>query len=42
MGQKVTNRISWESGLSSAAGKHHTTFRRPFVHYACSRLCCAI
>jgi len=30
----------WESGLSSR--NYLTTFSRPFVHYACLRLCSAI
>jgi len=35
MGQKVTIRFWWESGLSSASRNHLTTFCRPFDHYAC-------
>jgi len=35
-------RFWWESGLSSASRNHVTTFCRPFVHYACLRLCSAI
>jgi len=31
MGQKVTIRFWWESGLSSASRNHLTTFCRPFV-----------
>jgi len=42
MGQKVIIRFWWESGLSSASRNHPTTFSRPFVHYACLRLCSAI
>jgi len=42
MGQKVIIRFFWESGLSSASRNHHTTFCRPFVHFACLRLCSAI
>jgi len=42
MGQKVIIRFRWESGLWSASRNHLTTFCRPFVHYACSRLCSAI
>jgi len=38
MGQKVTIRFWWESGLSSASRNHLTTFCRPCVHYACLRL----
>ena len=34
--------IWWESGLSSASRNHLTKFCRPFVHYACLRLCSAI
>jgi len=41
MGQKVIIRFWWESGLSSASRSHLTTFYRPFVHYACLRLCSA-
>jgi len=41
-GQKVIIRFLWESGLSSASRNHLTTFCRPFVHYACFRLCSAI
>jgi len=33
-GQK-SNRILWESGLSSASRNHLAAFCRPFVHYAC-------
>jgi len=39
MGQEVIIRFWWESGLSSASRNHLTTFCRPFVHYACLRLC---
>jgi len=39
MGQKVIIRFWWESGLSSASRNHLTTFCRPFVNYACLRLC---
>jgi len=42
MGQKVIIRFWWESGLSSASKNHLTTFCRPFVHYACLRLCSAV
>jgi len=42
MGQKVIIRFWWESGLSSASRSHLTTFCRPFVHYACLKLCAAI
>jgi len=35
-------RFWWESGLSSASRNHLITFCRPFVHYACLRLCSAI
>jgi len=42
MGEKVIIRFRWESGLSSASRDHLTTFCRPFVHYASSRLCSAI
>jgi len=42
MGQKVIIRFLWESGLSSASGKHLTTFCRPSVHFACLRLCSTI
>jgi len=42
MGQKEIIKFSWESGLSSASRNHLTTFSRPFVHYACLRLCSAI
>jgi len=42
MGQKVIVRFWWESGLSSAFRNHLTTFCRPFVPYACLRLCSAI
>jgi len=42
MGQKVTIRIWWESGLSSASRNHLTTFCRTFVHHACLRLHSAI
>jgi len=35
MGQKVTNRFWWESGLSFASRNHLTIFCRPCVHYAC-------
>jgi len=41
-GQKVLIRFWWESGLSSASRNHLTTFCRPFVHYACLRLCSAM
>jgi len=39
MDQKVITRFWWESGLSSASRNHLTTYCRPFVHYACLRLC---
>jgi len=42
MVQKVIIRFWWESELSSAFRNHLTTFCRPFVHYACLRLCSAI
>jgi len=42
MGQKVTIRFWWESGLLSASRNHPITFCRPFAHYACLRLCSAI
>jgi len=42
MGQKVIMKFWWESGLSSASRNYLTTFCRPFVHYACLRLCSAI
>jgi len=42
MGQKVIIRFWWESGLSSAFRNHLPIFCRPFVHYACLRLCSAI
>ena len=42
MGQKAIIRFWCESGLSSASRNHLTTFCRPFVHYACLRLCSAI
>jgi len=42
MGQIVVIRFWWEAGLSSASRNHLTTFCRPFVHYACLRLCSAI
>jgi len=42
MGQKVMIRFSWESVLSSASRNHLITSCRPFVHYACLRLCSAI
>jgi len=42
MGQKVIIRFWWESGLSPASRNHLTTFCRPFVHYACLRVCSAI
>jgi len=35
MGQNVIISSWWESGLSSASRNHHTTFCRPFGHYAC-------
>jgi len=35
MGQKVTIRFWWDSGLSSASRNHLTTFCSPFDHYAC-------
>jgi len=40
--KKVIIRFWWESGLSFASRNHLTTFWRPFVHYACLRLCSAI
>jgi len=40
--KKVINRLWWESGLLPASRNHLTTFWRPFVHYACVRLCSAI
>jgi len=42
MGQKIIIRFRWESGLSCASRNHLTTFCRPFVHYACLRLCSEI
>jgi len=42
MDQKVIIRFWWQSRLSSASRNHLTTFCRPFVHYACLRLCSAI
>jgi len=42
MGQKVLIRFWWESGLSFASRNYLTTFCRPFVHYACLRLCSVI
>jgi len=42
MGQRVMFRFRRESPLSSASRNHLTTFCRPFVHYACLRLCSAI
>jgi len=42
MGPIVIIRFWWESNLSSAPRNHLTTFCRPFVHYACLRLCSAI
>jgi len=42
MGQKVIIRFCCEPGLFPASRNHLTTFCRPFVHYACSRLCSAI
>jgi len=41
-GQKLIITFWWEPGLSSASRNHLTTFCRPFVDYACSRLCSAI
>jgi len=32
-------RFWWESGLYSASRNNLTTFRRPFVHYACLKDC---
>jgi len=40
--KKEIIRFWWESGLSSASRNHLITFCRPFVHYACLRLCSAI
>jgi len=42
MGQKAIIRFWWEYGLSSASRNYLTTFRRPFVHHACLRLCSAV
>jgi len=42
MGQKIIFKLCWEPGLSSASRNHVTTFCRPFVHYACLRLCSTI
>jgi len=42
MGQKVIIRFWWDSELSSASRNHLTTFCRPFVHYACLKLCSVI
>jgi len=42
MGQEVIIRFWWESGLSSASRNLLTTYCRPFVHYACLRLCSAV
>jgi len=42
MGQKVIIRFWWAFGLSSASRNHLTTFCRPFVHYACLRLCSTV
>jgi len=42
MSQKVIIRFWWESGLSSASRNYLATFCRPFVHYACLRLCSAV
>jgi len=42
VGQKVTIRFWWESGLSSASRNYLTTFCRPFVYYAYLRLCSEI
>jgi len=42
MGEKVIVRFWWECGLLSASRNQLTTFCRPFVHYACLRLCSAI
>jgi len=42
MGQKAIIRFRRESSLSSASRNLLTTFCRPFVHYACLRLCSAI
>jgi len=41
-GQKVIFRFWGESPLSYASRNHLTTFCRPYVHYACLRLCSAI
>jgi len=35
-------RFWWESGLSFASRNHFTHFCKPFVHYACLRLCSEI
>jgi len=41
MGEEVMISFWWASGLWSASRNHLITFCRPFVHYACSRLCSA-
>ena len=42
MDQKVIIRFFWKSWLSTASRNNPTAFCRPFVHYACLRLCSAI
>jgi len=42
MGKKVIIMFRREFELSSASKNRITTFSRPFVHYACLRLCSAI
>jgi len=42
LGQNVIIKFWWKAGLSSAYRNHLTTFCRPFVHYACLRLCSAV